>query len=397
MINFVLIIVVFELTKSNTAVSGVVLAYTIPAIVFGVVAGVLVDYWNKRDVLFVTNIVRLVLLVLLALLHTNVIIVLTLSFAVSIATQFFIPAETPIIPLIVKKDQLLAANAFFGIGVYGSALVAYALSGPLLIFFGKTNVFFFLAAFFGIAALFVRFIILPKSVHDPVIKTKMNISGGVAHALVLVYKRRDIFHSLFLLTMSQIIILILGVVGPSYANNILRIGVEQFPLLFITPAALGMVVGAVILIRFFSEHSKVILANSGVFLSGGIIFVLPYARIMAIVWEKFLRQTHLPVALHADILHIVIVLAFLLGFANALVFVPSNTIVQEETHEDVRGKVYGVLNALIGIFSLLPVILAGTLTDAFGVFHVLQGVGVIIFVIGIWRIIFLEVTQGSLE
>ncbi|MBI3092680.1 MAG: MFS transporter, partial [Candidatus Levybacteria bacterium] len=58
MTNFILIIVAFELTKSNTAVSLIVLSFTVPTIIFGILAGVYVDRWNKKQVLFLTNIIR---------------------------------------------------------------------------------------------------------------------------------------------------------------------------------------------------------------------------------------------------------------------------------------------------------------------------------------------------
>ena len=379
--NFVLILLVFELTHSNTAVSGIVLSYTIPAIIFGILAGVLVDYWNKKRVLLYTNVTRLFLVLLLVVFHTNIFIIFFLSVSISVATQFFIPAETPMIPLIVKKDQLLAANAFFGIGVYGSTLLAYALTGPLLLFLGKTVVFLLLAAAFGVASFLVNMVVLPFGTTDRVEKRERSLIGASFSALLITVRHKDIFHSLFLLIFSQVMILVLVVLGPSYAHNILRIRVEQFPLLFITPAAFGMVVGALMLIHFWGKKSKVILATIGVFLSSIMIFLLPFV-------DSIVKNIRLPFTQQVGILHIAVVLAFFLGFANAFVFVPSNTIVQEETTDDIRGKVYGVLNAIIGVFSLLPVILVGALADFLGVVQVLEGIGLIILIFGFYRVFF---------
>ena len=41
--NFALLIVVFSIANSSTAVSGVVIAFTLPSLIFGIFAGVLVD------------------------------------------------------------------------------------------------------------------------------------------------------------------------------------------------------------------------------------------------------------------------------------------------------------------------------------------------------------------
>jgi len=78
-----------------------------------------------------------------------------ISFLVALVTQFFIPAETPLIPLIVNKKDLYSANALFGFGLYGSALFAYLLSGPIILIFGEVNALILLGLMFFISSLFI--------------------------------------------------------------------------------------------------------------------------------------------------------------------------------------------------------------------------------------------------
>src|SRR3990172_13086900 len=137
--NFILLIVVFDLSSSNIAVAGVVLSFTVPSIIFGILAGVYVDRWNKKNVLVYTNALRALAAFPLVFVSHEIFLIYLFSFAVSLITQFFIPAETPIIPLMVKKELLLTANALFSMGIFGSIIVAYALSGPILLIMGKTN------------------------------------------------------------------------------------------------------------------------------------------------------------------------------------------------------------------------------------------------------------------
>lgn len=380
----------FQLTRSNTAVSGIILSFTIPAIIFGVIAGVYVDRWDKRKVLLATNIIRAVLLVILAIFSNNLFLIYLFSFAISIATQFFIPAETPIIPLLVKKDLLLSANALFGSGIYGSVLIAYALSSPFFIFFGKIYTLSILAAFFMIAAIFINFIRVSKGN-----KNKSNgesvdltIGGEIKSLFKLLSNTKEVSGSILMLTLSQVIILAIAAIGPGYANQILKISVEQFPLLFVTPAALGMVVGAVLLsTNYFHKFLKQKLATIGVFISGFSILLLPYGSKVASKPIFTALNKYLPNIVDINILHIMIFLAFTLGIANALVFVPSNTILQEETSDELRGKVYGMLNSIVGVFSLLPVIVVGGLADVIGVGKVLVGISFTLFLIGISRLV----------
>ncbi len=394
MANFILIIVAYELTKSNTAVSGIVLSYTIPAILFGILAGIMVDRWDKKKVLIFTNIFRFLLLIILTAFHTNIILIYFISFIFSLVTQFFIPAETPMIPVVVKKDLLFSANALFGIALYSSILIAYALSGVLILLFGQVNVLIVLSLLFLLASFFVSLIKVPNKIE----RNSHNNSGTnfsllfleIKNTINLMSRKREIFHALLLLTLSQVLILIVAVIGPGFAASVLGINVESFPLFFVTPAAIGMVIGAVILVKFFHKSSKIFLANTGVFLSGIGILLMPYGSKVASRDIVATINSYLPNFLSIDIMHIMVSLAFILGFANALVFVPSNTLIQEETSETMRGKVYGVLNTLVGAFSLIPIIIVGGLADLFGVSTVLTLIGIILLVFGLIRVLLLR-------
>jgi DHA3 family macrolide efflux protein-like MFS transporter len=85
-------------------------------------------------------------------------------------------------------------------------------------------------------------------------------------------------------------------------------------------------------------------------------------------------------------LHITISLAFMLGFATSFVFVPSNAVLQEETTDEWRGKVYGLLSSLVGVASILPVVIVGGLADLIGVKAVITGIGIIVVLIAFIRI-----------
>lgn len=392
MLNFILVIVAFTVANSNTAVSGVVLSFIIPSLLFGIMAGVIIDKKNKKNVLFLTNIIRALFVVLLAFLHFNIFIIYILTFLVSVITQFYIPAETPIIPHLVKKELLLSANALFGMGLYASIFIAYALSGPMLLFFGRTNIFIFLAVLFLISGLFAYLIDFKENIHKKIspkeIIFDMSLTKEIKIAIAIMAKTKTIYRALFLLTLAQVIILTLAVIGPGYAQQILRIRVEDFPFLFVTPAIIGMALAAVILGSFFHNASKEKITKIGLVLLGFSILLLPYG---SRVESRAIVQAiniYLPYFLKINVFHIMIVLAFIMGVANALVFVPANTILQEETSDEFRGKVYGALSTLVGLFSLLPIILVGSLADLIGIKGVLTGIGIIVLGIAGFRIVF---------
>lgn len=386
MLNFILLLVAYSLTSSNTAVSGIVLSFTIPATIFGIIAGAYVDRWNKKNVLIVTNIVRAVLLFILAIFHSNLVIVYAISFAGAIVTQFFIPAETPIIPLLVPKEHLISANALFSMAWFGSVLLAYAMSGPFLLVLGTTNAMYLLSATFILAAICAVLITIQKSQLSEKSPVSVSIGAEIRHAFHAIVKIRDVTHAFSLLVLSQVLLLVISVLGPGYAKQILGINVNEFPLLFVTPAVIGMAVGAYLVANFFHGFNRHKSANIGLFIAAIVVLLMPYGSKVTSQGFVHVLNNMLPHVFDITILHVMVVLAFLLGVANSFMFVPSNTLVQENTTDEMRGKVYGALNSIASFFSIIPVIMVGSLADLFGVGNVLTGIGIIIGAIGVFRL-----------
>lgn len=394
LLNFLLILVVFKLTNSNTAVSGIVLSFTLPAVFFGIIAGIYIDRWNKRTVLLIANISRALLLILLALFSDNIYVIYILSFLITIITQFFIPAESPMIPLIVEKKHLLSANALFGIGIFGSILAAYLLSGPLLVSLGITQTMLLLAGMLLIGGFFISLVKVPTSEEkkgfglDHLRIPMSTIMREVWEVGKVIMSSRHISHSLFLLALSQVLILTIAAIAPGYASEVLHVKIEQFPLLVVTPSTIGIIVGAYLIANFMHAIKRDSIITSGIFISAIVLIVMPYGNALA---SRDIVQTInavLPRILFISNIDIIIFLAFILGIANAFVFIPSNTILQEKTDDEIRGKIYGVLNTLVGIFSFIPILAVGSFSDLIGVSSVLIGIGCSLLIIAVAKLIY---------
>src|SRR5256886_16667438 len=91
--TFALIVLVGEITKSNTSSSLLILLAILPAVVFGVFAGVVVDRTDRKRVLVVTNALRAVAVVPLLVLGESVATAYVVNFLVPAITVFFVPAD----------------------------------------------------------------------------------------------------------------------------------------------------------------------------------------------------------------------------------------------------------------------------------------------------------------
>jgi predicted MFS family arabinose efflux permease len=130
---YALTILVFTTTRSNAAVSVLVMSFLVPPVLLSAAAGVLVDRLDVRMALIVPNLVRTLLTLGLALVGANVAVLLILNLGVSLTSVVLSPAEASMIPRIVPKAQLETAMGIFSMTLQASFAVGFALLGPLLV------------------------------------------------------------------------------------------------------------------------------------------------------------------------------------------------------------------------------------------------------------------------
>lgn len=388
--HFVLIFIVYKLTHSNTAVSGIILSFIIPAILFSLITGVFVDRWNKKNILFSTNILRGIFLIPFFLPDLHIGFIYVFTFLIAVATQFFLPAESAIIPSLVPKKLLFSANAVFSLGIYSTTLLGYVFSGPVLLLLGKTYTFVFLAGLFFVSAFFISLIpnLNKNKKKDIEIKTTPSIAYEAREIFSFIRNTRKVMYALTMLTIAQAVIFMFAVLSPSYATDILKVKLESLSWILIIPAAVGMGAGALILGSIGKKFNPKWLSCLGFLLGGASFIIFPFLnQLDSYAFVQFINKI-LPSILSITSLHIVVFMAALIGFAVSLVFIPSNITIQIETTDSMRGRVYGLLNALIGAVSFLPVVLAGGLADVFGVGAVIIGFGIAMITIGIFFLAF---------
>lgn len=392
--NFALIFIVFGLTRSNTAVSGLILSFTIPAILFSLISGVYVDRWNKRNVLLNANLIRAFLLLFLTITSLHLGFIYAIVFLIAIATQFFIPAESSIIPHLVPKRLILSANAIFSLGLYGTMVAGYVFSGPILFWLGRSNTMIFLSLLFFVSAFFILFMSIPsyKKWKEAMMAKSADGSLSLARETTEIFsfvrRAKRVMQSLLMLIIAQATIFMFAVLAPGYVTTVLDVEIESLSWIIIAPAALGMGFCALVLGCFGKRFSLKWLSVLGFMIAGIALILLPFGNKVTSREFVLTLNTYLPHILTITMLHIIVVLAFIIGIAIALVLIPSNATIQLETGNHIRGRVYGFLNALIGAVSLLPVALAGGFADIFGVASVITVFGILLLTVSILFFVF---------
>lgn len=150
---FFMVVLVTKDQFSNSAVGMLTLIHTLPAIIFGSIAGVFVDRLQKKNIMAICNIFRAMSVFMLPFSEKFAYLYL-ITFIVSSFTQFFAPAESAMIPILIDKKNLLPANSLFMGTMFSSVVFGFALGAPIINSFSEaTNILaigsmYFLSAFF---------------------------------------------------------------------------------------------------------------------------------------------------------------------------------------------------------------------------------------------------------
>lgn len=385
MLNIVLILLTYKLTNSSFAVSILIITFLLPQVALSFMGGIIADAKNKRRILLFGNLGRVLVLLLLYFAKESLAMIYIFQLAISIITQFYIPAETPLIPYLVRKNQLLAANAVFGVCLFGSILVGYVIAGPSINLFGESGVFIFMAFLFFLAYLCI--LMMPKiKTKTEKIRTEETLIKNIIHIFKLVItefkicihvlrSKPVVFSAVTFLALSQVIILIIATLIPDYAEKVIGIHPEDISLVIFAPAALGMISASVFIGSFFArKKNEERIIDFGIFLSVIVLFLFSTIDIYK----------------NINIVAETVIISFMAGVANACIFIPAQTLIQVFVEEKYLSKIYGLLFAVVGVMALLPIILAGAFADVLGVKVNLFGISILLFAIGLFRLFILN-------
>ncbi len=132
--------VVLYATGSPIAVGIAFFVATVPNLLFGAVAGTLVDRWDHRETMIVSDLLRASLVLLIPIAASiDLLYIYPMVFLVTTISVFFRPAKGAVLPQLVAPDDLNAANSamwiaetFADIGGYAVAGIFVTLLGPQL-------------------------------------------------------------------------------------------------------------------------------------------------------------------------------------------------------------------------------------------------------------------------
>ncbi len=336
----------YSLTHSATKVALAIASMHVGGLLVGLWAGVLVDRLDRKRILIVSDLARVLLVALIpTLMKMNMWLVYFDLAVISMATAFFRPTIFAVIPQIVNRRNLLPANSFFSAMDTGTEIVGPALAGVLAAAYGYASLLYLDAASYGVSAICVSGMLIPQGIAT--FAGKLNIRsvlGGVTEGLR--YIRRDRLQwALFVLIFPAYMAssglnallapLAKGVVGITDAqfgtfNSVWGVGFVLASFL-LTWSGAGIRKSLIILIGYFTMFTATALMG------------------LSTSFQALLAT------------------GFMVGFANTFYYVGLITVVMEKTPQNVMGRVISTRQFALRAVNLFSPLLFGVLADSIGI------------------------------
>lgn len=343
-----LAIYAYQLTggEAATAVIGNALFLRILAfLIFSQPAGVIADRFNRKNILIIADFLRFALLALFPFI-TEVWQIYTLIFLINAVTAFFTPTFEASIPEIVGEENYVKALSFSRVAVDIEAVAAPAAAGLLVLWFGVRWVFWFDAFSYLVSAMLVIFAAMPFIAGNSLPLSFKVFLSEIQTGTRILLREPSLRQALVLsfveaLAGAAAIVATIAFVRDALGSN------DTDYTLVMAALGLGSTIAAILLGRLTGRyeqgtknkidlHSKRHFWTQRGLISGGLLLgiillpgiLVPPLFVFALMW-------------------------FLNGAGQALIAIPSSTLLAEHAEVSERGRAYAAHFALTHAFWLI--------------------------------------------
>ena len=336
-----LALLVYELTGSGLGVAAVVAAEILPVLLLAPLAGALIDRLPRVRVMVLADLGRAALVGLLVITQDSLWLVFVVAFGTSVGTVFFNPSAQSVLPALVRQDALVAANS----GIWSAAVLSQVLLAPLaglvVVTAGFQVGFALNALSYVVSALVLRGLTVPRP-PAPLERRRLlrDAADGVQH-LVADRLLRALGFAQLLAALSAGATSALLVV---YAREALEVTGSGYGLL-LSAIGVGAALGPLVLLRFIRSPRRP-------------AFVFGPFAVRGVVDLVLAATSRLPVAATALVGY---------GVATSTGAVTFASMLQAETPDHLRGRVFASMDVLWQTGRLVSLGLGAVLADTVGV------------------------------
>lgn len=375
---FSLIILAYKISGGSTPVAITLLTYTVPAVLFAPLAGVIADRYDRKQIMLWANFGRAAVVALIPLaatvpgLQNDFAHLLLITLVFSAVGQLFGPAEAAVIPTILPRSALITANSMALLTMVLTLVVGGALApivsridlyapywcAVVLLIIGGTLIF---------ASEIPQ---LQRTTEPPVAESRNRFHlmlVDLKEGIDALRASRGLLLAFGQVSIAVLVLFMLFALAPAYVSKVIGIAAQD-SYLILGPATAGAILSAVLLGQFVRNIDRARLLAGSLIANGFTLLAL------AAVPQA---MAHFPdLATHNRIT--AAAFSFLLGVEFGAIMIPAITYLMESTSDEIRGRIFALLYMVINGVTAVPVLVAAALSDTIGTARVIGGLGALL-------------------
>ncbi|HEX3028334.1 MAG TPA: MFS transporter [Clostridia bacterium] len=355
---------ILSITHSSLKMSALIIAGILPYVIVGPFAGIIADKAERKGIIVALDLVRGVLVVLMAILLIKNMLTMPLLYLgtviLGLCGSVFSPAASAIIPNIVEKEKLTQATSIDSL-ISGVCNIAGMLTGGILFnLIGITSIFIINAASYILSAILECNIRIPKSLAaaEGSINKQENQMRSVLSELGAGYSYLKRNKGLFILFIFfgaiNFIIYPIGMIFIPYIFNVIlkstaiQLSIAQGTIW------IGFIAGSFIVpnLSFKGKLRNILIRSIS---TAGIVILLLSIPLFPILIG------HIPVW---AVVVFYSILSVVLGLSITFINIPVNVTFQKAIPDDIRGRVMALLSSVTSATVPIGYVFGGVLAQA---------------------------------
>lgn len=357
--NFALSLYVLKITGSAAQFASVLAITLIPRLILGPLAGVLVDWLDRKKTIVYLDMVNGLMIGAYAAIYMingslSLSSIYIIAISLSLTSLLFQPAITTVIPSIVKKEELMDANGINTLIMNVGSLAAPMAAGILFGFYGLSIILVINAISFILSSISEMFINIPR---NSMLPDKINVKSFLhdfSQGINFIRERRMVVTIITLACIVNFAFPPIGSIGLVYiSKQILKITDSQYGFLE-SILVVSMLVSPFVASRISKKYSV------GKIFFGVILITSILIAIMAVIPSSLylnLFKTNL-----VPYVSLIIVI-FMIGLVVSVGNIALGTMFQKEVPLEIMGRVVTVMSTVTMAAMPLGQILFGFLFD----------------------------------
>lgn len=333
---------VLEITGS-TAVMGIIMAFvTIPRVIIGPLAGVVVDNYSRKKLIILADVIRGMSVLIVAYAASKgcleIWMLMGVAIIFGICTSIFNPAIEAVFPDIVLPENMIKTNSIYQMGTIGATVLGQSFGGTLYMMLGAPIIFLLNGISYLFSAVTEGFIKIPRAKGK---EEKVTLFDDFKEGIKFILSKEGLVRTIassffinFLFGMIRVLII------PWFTNSS-HLGMSKYGVLN-AAQSIGLVVGMIILSRINIKTQD----KYNVYVSSLLLFVVTIG-LAALLNE-----------------YILVLIFFFLAFVFQIIFnTILNTTIMIRTPVEKRGKISATKTTLCMAISPVGNFIGGVLCE----------------------------------